>query len=141
STGLASADIVLIATPVGEVLPTVEAIAGTARAGTVVTDVGSTKGRIVTEAQRLLGPDRPFVGGHPMAGTEGEGIASARPDLFENALWILTPTERTDSAAYRTINSLVTQIGARTLALEPAEHDHLVGLVSPRPYLIATSVM
>jgi len=140
-TGIRTADIVLIATPVGEVLATVEAIARSAPAGTIVTDVGSTKGHIVAEAQRLLGPERPFVGGHPMAGTEGEGITSARADLFENALWILTPTETTDAAAYRRINTLVTAIGARTLALEPDEHDRLVALVSHLPYAIATALM
>lgn len=135
------ADIVLIATPVGEVLPTVEVIARTAHPGTIVTDVGSTKAHIVEEAQRLLGTDRPFVGGHPMAGTEGEGITSARADLFDNALWILTPTATTDAAAYRRINALVTAIGARTLALEPNEHDRLVALVSHLPYAIATTLM
>lgn len=134
-------DIVVIATPVGEVLSTVELVAASASAGTIVTDVGSTKARIVTEAQRLLGADRPFVGGHPMAGTEGEGIASARADLFENALWILTPTTNTDAEAYRRVNALVTAVGARTLALEPDEHDRLVALVSHLPYAIATVLM
>lgn len=134
-------DIVIIATPVGEVLPTVERIAPTAASGTIVTDVGSTKAQIVERAHRLLGAERPFVGGHPMAGTEGEGIASARADLFENALWILTPTATTDADAYRRVNALVTEIGARTLALDPDEHDRLVALVSHLPYAIATSLM
>jgi prephenate dehydrogenase len=135
------AGVVVIATPVGEVLRTVELVAATAKPGTIVTDVGSTKALIVAEAQRLLGPDRPFVGGHPMAGTEGEGIASARADLFENALWILTPTATTDPSAFRTINALVTTTGARTLALDPEEHDRLVALVSHLPYAIATALM
>jgi prephenate dehydrogenase len=76
-----------------------------------------------------------------MAGTEGEGVASARPNLFEDALWILTPTERTDSYAYRRVNGLVTALGARTLALDAAEHDRLVALVSHLPYAIATALM
>jgi prephenate dehydrogenase len=106
-----------------------------------VTDVGSTKATIVTEAERVLGPKRSFVGGHPMAGTEGEGIGSARPDLFDGALWILSPTKDTDSNAYREVNQLVTRLGARTLALDPAEHDRLVALVSHLPYAIATALM
>jgi prephenate dehydrogenase len=139
--GVAANEIVLIATPVGEVLPTLERVADRAADGTIVTDVGSTKARIVEEAERLLGPSRPFVGGHPMAGTEGEGIMSARADLFSNALWILTPTSRTDSDAYRRVNSLVGAVGARTLALDPEEHDRLVALVSHLPYAIATVLM
>ncbi len=140
-TAVDGADVIVVATPVGEVLGTVARIAATATPGTIVTDVGSTKSGIVSEAERLLAPDRTFVGGHPMAGTEGEGIASARPDLFEDALWILTPTEHTDSGAYRRVNALVASLGARSLALDAAEHDRLVALVSHLPYAIATVLM
>jgi prephenate dehydrogenase len=135
------ADVIIVATPVGEILSTVVAIAAHAKPGVVVTDVGSTKQTIVAEAERLLGGGRSFVGGHPMAGTEGEGISSARSDLFDGALWILTPTSQTDSEAYRAVNTLVTRIGARTLALEPQEHDRLVALVSHVPYAMATALM
>lgn len=139
--GVRGARLVVIATPVGEVLPTVTQLASCADDGAVITDVGSTKATIVSEAERLLGPRRSFVGGHPMAGTEGEGISSARADLFEEALWILTPTDRTDSDAYRRVNTLVTTLGAHTLALEPSEHDRLVALVSHVPYAISTTLM
>lgn len=138
---VSGASLVVVATPVGEILATIAEVADAAPAGCVVTDVGSTKSAIVAEADRLLGTDRPFVGGHPMAGTEGEGIASARPDLFGDALWILTPTDATDPAAYRRINALVTELGARTLALDPVEHDRLVALVSHLPYAVATALM
>lgn len=137
----AEADVVVVATPVGHILEVVEIASAHARAGAVVTDVGSTKATIVDEAERLLGPDRAFVGGHPMAGTEGEGIAAAREDLFDGALWILTPTERTDSTAYRRVNALVGSLGAKTLALDPAEHDSLVARVSHLPYAVATALM
>lgn len=140
-TGIASADLIVVATPVGEIPATIAELAKHATDATIVTDVGSTKGTIVAEAERLLGPRRPFVGGHPMAGTEGEGVSSARTDLFEDALWILTPTQTTDSDAYRRVNTLVTGMGARTLALEPDEHDRLVALVSHLPYAIATALM
>jgi prephenate dehydrogenase len=139
--GAADADVIVVATPVGEILSTVARIAASARPGVVVTDVGSTKSTIVAEAERLLGEGRSFVGGHPMAGTEGEGVASARSDLFDGALWILSPTEATNSDAYREVNALVTRLGAQTLALEPSEHDRLVAFVSHLPYAIATALM
>ncbi len=141
ATGVDGAEVVVVATPVGEVLPTIEALSASAARGTVVTDVGSTKSGIVAEAERMLGKDRGFVGGHPMAGTEGEGVSSARADLFDDALWILTPTDRTDSGAYRRVNALVAALGARSLALDPVEHDRLVALVSHLPYAIATALM
>lgn len=140
-TGAADADIIVVATPVGEVLPTIEVLAASTGGGTIVTDVGSTKSGIVAKAEAMLGPRRAFVGGHPMAGTEGEGVASARADLFVDALWILTPTDATDSDAYRRVNTLVGSLGARTLALDPDEHDRLVALVSHLPYAIATALM
>jgi prephenate dehydrogenase len=139
--GAAEADVVLVATPVGEILAAVRGVAASARPGTVVTDVGSTKGTIVTEAETLLGRSRPFVGGHPMAGTEGEGIAAARADLFDGALWILTPTQHTDPDAFGRVNAMVTGLRARTLALDPDAHDRLVARVSHLPYAIATSLM
>ncbi len=139
--GSADADLVVVATPVGQVVDTVGRIARAAAAGTVVTDVGSTKGPVVAEAERLLGEARPFVGGHPMAGTEGEGIAAARADLFEGALWILTPTPATDGAALRRVHGLVSRIGAKVLTLAPGEHDRLVALVSHLPYALATTLM
>ena len=140
-TGAADADVIVVATPVGEILPTIDRIATTAKLGVVVTDVGSTKATIVAEAERLLGEGRSFVGGHPMAGTEGEGVDSARGDLFDGALWILSPTDATSSEAYREVNSLVAKLGAQVLALEPSEHDRLVAFVSHLPYAIATSLM
>ena len=140
STACRDADVIVVATPVGQVVPTVAAIAATAPDATVVTDVGSAKAPIVAEAERLLGPRRPFVGGHPMAGTEGEGIDAARADLFDGALWILTPTATTDPGAFRTVNSLVASIGARTLALDPQIHDRLVALVSHLPYAVSTAL-
>jgi prephenate dehydrogenase len=141
ASGAENADIIVLAPPVGEILSAVGEVARTARPGTVVTDVGSTKGTIVVEAERLLGPERPFVGGHPMAGTEGEGIAAARADLFDGALWILTPTEATEPSAFRRVNAFATSLGARTLALDPDAHDRLVARVSHLPYAIATALM
>jgi prephenate dehydrogenase len=139
--GASDADVIVVATPVGEILPTVERLAAHAKSGAIVTDVGSTKATICAEAERLLGSQCSFIGGHPMAGTEGEGIASAHPDLFDGALWILSPTHGTNSEAYREVNSLVTRLGAQTLALDPDEHDRLVALVSHLPYAIATALM
>lgn len=137
-TACAGAALVVVATPVAAIVPTVGAVARVAAPHAVVTDVGSTKGPVVAEAERLL-PG--FVGGHPMAGSELEGVDAARADLFEGALWILTPTPHTDAGAYRRVNALVGAAGARALALDAEAHDRLVALVSHLPYAIATTLM
>jgi prephenate dehydrogenase len=130
----AEADITFLATTVG-------AIAGAARAALdagarVVTDVGSVKAPVIADVA-----DPRFVGGHPMAGSEQEGVEGARADLFEGATWVLTPTLDTDPEAYTAVRSVVRALGAEVVALPPDRHDALVALVSHVPHLVAANLM
>jgi prephenate dehydrogenase len=102
----------------------------------VVTDVASVKEGIVTS----IGHPR-FVGGHPMAGSEQEGVDGAAPDLFLGATWVLTPGQYTSGEAYSEVQALVRQFGANPVALEPRRHDELVALVSHTPHLTAAALM
>jgi prephenate dehydrogenase len=130
----ADAAITFLATPV-------HAVAGAARdalnggAG-VVTDVGSVKASIVGAVA-----DPRFLGGHPMAGSEQDGVDGADADLFMGAVWVLTPTAATDDAAYSLVRSVVTDLGADVVALDPEHHDALVAVVSHVPHLAAASLM
>ena len=136
-----SADVTFVATPVSAVAGEARAVlAGQASsqktASGVVTDVGSVKAPIVAAV------DHPrFVGGHPMAGSEQEGVDGADPELFAGATWVLTPTAATDPAAYSTLQSVVSSLGADVVAIEPERHDLLVALVSHVPHLTAASLM
>jgi len=127
------ADLTFVCTPVSS-------IAGEARAalagGGVVTDVGGVKGPIVA----AVGHPR-FVGGHPMAGSEQDGMDGADPCLFDGATWVLTPTVATDAEAYTLVRSVVTSLGADVLALAPERHDELVATVSHVPHLAAATLM
>src|SRR3954471_10669898 len=127
------AEITFVATPVGAVID--EARAALAHGG-LVTDVGSVKGPIVAELD-----DPRFVGGHPMAGSEQEGVEGSDPALFEGATWVLTPTATTDPAAYARIQSAVSSLGADVVAVDPVHHDQLVALVSHVPHLTAATLM
>ncbi len=128
-----TAEVTFVATPVSTVV-------GVARAalerGGVVTDVGSVKAPIVAS----VGSSR-FVGGHPMAGSEQEGLRGADPELFEGSTWVLTPTERTDAGAYARVRSVVSSLGADVVAVTPERHDALVALVSHVPHLTAATLM
>jgi prephenate dehydrogenase len=128
------ADITFVATPVSAVVSQVQAALNDT-AG-IVTDVGSVKAPIVA----AVGDPR-FIGGHPMAGSEQEGVDGADPELFEGATWVLTPTPATDSAAFTTLRSVITSLGAQVLALPPERHDALVAVVSHVPHLTAASLM
>jgi prephenate dehydrogenase len=103
--------------------------------GAVVTDAGSVKGPVVAELEVLLGGR--FVGAHPMAGSEKSGIEAARADLFEGALCILTPTDRTHPAALEAVRSLWSSVGCRLTEKDPAVHDRAVGRVSHLPHAVA----
>src|SRR3954471_10155372 len=127
------ADLTFVATPVSAVPD--EARAALARGG-IVTDVGSVKGAVVAAV------DHPrFVGGHPMAGSEQEGVDGADPELFEGATWVLTPTAATDPAAYARLRAIVSSVGADVVAVDPDRHDELVALVSHVPHLTAATLM
>lgn len=128
------AAITFIATPVRAVA---EAARGALAASTgIVTDVGSVKASIVD----AVGDPR-FIGGHPMAGSEQEGVAGADPDLFAGAVWVLTPTAANTDDALALLRSVVLELGADVVALPPEHHDALVAVVSHVPHLTAASLM
>jgi prephenate dehydrogenase len=104
---------------------------------TVVTDVGSTKGELVD----ALGGDERFIGGHPLAGAETAGVENAREDLFEGARWYLTPTDRSSGVLYDRLQRLVSGLGARPQAIDPATHDRVMATVSHLPHVVANALV
>jgi prephenate dehydrogenase len=134
------ADLVVVAVPVGHIAPL--AIAAFDAGAPIVTDVGSVKAPVVAEIVAAR-PDRAacFVGGHPMAGSEQDGVDGADAHLFVGASWVLTPTTETDPAAFTTVRAMVGLLGAEAIEVEPAHHDALVALVSHVPQLAASTLM
>ena len=128
------AEITFIATPVGGVA------AAAARALTetsgIVTDVGSVKTEVATSVT-----DPRFVAGHPMAGSEQDGVTGARPGLFRNATWVLTPTEETSEAAYTGVREIIRILGAEVVSMDPGLHDEAVARISHVPHLTAATLM
>ncbi|MBG01295.1 MAG: prephenate dehydrogenase [Acidimicrobiaceae bacterium] len=127
-------DIAFVATPVGSIVDAVlQAIEEGAQ---TVTDVGSVKGSIV---QEINNPK--FVPGHPMAGSEQEGIRGARGDLFRGAAWVLTPAEVTDDDHFAEVRASIVEIGADVVVIDADSHDELVAVVSHVPHLTAGALM
>jgi len=102
----------------------------------VVTDVGSVKAAVCEAVA-----DARFIGGHPMAGSELEGLDGADPDLFTGAVWVLTPTAETSDEAFATVAGIVSDLGAEVVGLAPERHDELVAVVSHVPHLTAATLM
>lgn len=137
---LDGADLVIIATPIRSILPLIRQVLPALKPGMVVTDVASTKGELAREITQILPPGVEYIGGHPMAGTEGSGIAAADPFLFENAVYILTPTKSTGKRAIAMMEELLRLVGAQPLLLSVEEHDRMVAAVSHLPHLTAISL-
>jgi prephenate dehydrogenase len=134
------ADVAFVAVPVGSIA---DAVVELLDAGVpVVTDVGSVKGPIVAEVfERCPQRAARFVGGHPMAGSEQEGVDGARAELFVGAAWVVTPTPVTPHDVYATLDALLRGFEAEVVAVTPDEHDVLVSYVSHVPQLAATTLM
>jgi len=130
---LHEADVALVAVPVAELPRVVRGVLDAAPAGCAVTDVGSTK----ESACEGAGGDPRYVGGHPICGAETRGPERASGDLFEGATWFLTPLRTTEPRAYRAVHTLVTTLGARPVAIDPAAHDRLVAVTSHLPHALA----
>jgi prephenate dehydrogenase len=135
SEAVIGADLLVIATPLTAIIPTLSSIAPYLRADAFVTDVGSAKARIVAEAEELIGGR--FIGGHPMAGSEESGVMASSVDLFDAAAWIITPTPRTDPAGVETVSKMAVLAGARPRICDPEKHDRLVASLSHLPHVLA----
>jgi prephenate dehydrogenase len=139
---IAGADLVLVATPVGEFPALFKALAGRLPAHAIVTDAGSTKESVIAAARVHLGEAiARFVPGHPIAGTEHTGAAAAFATLFHDRNVVLTPLAETDPAALATVASLWTACGAHVRELDPAVHDRIFAAVSHLPHVLAFALV
>lgn len=136
---VAGCEVAVVAVPVAHVARL--ALEALAAGAVVVTDVGSVKAPILAELGAAGRGAARFVGGHPMAGSEQDGLAGADADLFEGATWVLTPVPGTDPDAHTVVRALAVAVGAEVVEVDPAEHDALVAVVSHVPQLAATTLM
>jgi prephenate dehydrogenase len=124
------ADVVFLSQPISAILETIDQLGPHLKPGALVTDAGSTKRLIVERAAGL--PN--FVGGHPMAGKESQGVESADAGLFRGRSWILTGDPGAEFLQW------LERIGARVVRLSPDEHDAQVALSSHLPQLVSTAL-
>ncbi len=135
--GIKDADLILLATPVGQFEKIAENIKQGVKTGAVVTDVGSVKAEVVKKLESLMPEGVSFVGGHPIAGKECSGIDAATSELFKDARCILTPTSNTNKEALERIIELWKVFGSRISLMTPEEHDLIFAAVSHLPHVVA----
>ncbi len=128
------AEITFVATPVLSLAE--QAMVALAATRGVVTDVGSVKAGVVDAID-----DPRFVGGHPMAGSELEGLDGADGSMFAGAVWVLTPSATTADTTFSTVAAVVAELGAEVVALPAERHDQVVAVISHVPHLTAATLM
>lgn len=128
------ATITFVAPPVSRIAEAVKRALAETRG--VVTDVGSVKSSVVAAVD-----DPRFLGGHPMAGSELDGLDGADPSMFNGAVWVLTPTASTPDMTFAAVAGVVAELGAEVVALSAQRHDEVVAVVSHVPHLAAATLM
>ncbi|PAW82761.1 MAG: prephenate dehydrogenase [Pedosphaera sp. Tous-C6FEB] len=135
------ADLVIFCTPLAQMRALAEQCSPALRPGTLVTDVGSVKGSVVTELEPIFAKvSAPFIASHPMAGGEKTGPAAARADLFEQAVCIVTPGAKTPLKLVKQMEEFWAALGGRPMRLTPDQHDALVARSSHLPHVVAAEL-
>lgn len=137
---VSDAEIVFLCTPVDAILKLLPDVSRFISPTTIVTDVGSVKGVVQSCAKKYFASHGVFIGGHPMAGSEGSGIEYADGLLFQNAVYVLCPPLGCGKKI-QPLAALLKSIGARVLTMDAREHDHVAAAISHLPQLIAVSLM
>ncbi|MCP5112176.1 MAG: prephenate dehydrogenase [bacterium] len=137
----ARADLIYLSHSISRILATIPKLDAIVKPDVLVTDAGSTKARIVQTARETLSRAA-FLGGHPMAGKESRGAASADPELFRNRPYVLTPTSdrAMEHPLAREFAAWIEKIGAQLLLLTPEQHDRVVACASHLPQLASTAL-
>lgn len=106
----------------------------------LITDVGSTKAKVVTDCEKLVVKNQVFIGSHPMAGSHKSGITAADETLFEDRTCVITPSETSPQDAVQKIADFWQLIGMKIVYLSPEEHDALTAISSHLPHLTASAL-
>jgi prephenate dehydrogenase len=136
--------LVVLATPVLAIVDLIGRLGPALPASTLLTDVGSTKAAVTNQALSVFGKNagQRFLAGHPMAGKENSGVEYADADLFQNAVWFLTPLpgQKMHQGLLAEFVGWIDQIGARIAMLPAEEHDRLCAWISHVPQMISTAL-
>ena len=135
----AQCELIFICTPPRHVERLARFAAQAARPGTIISDVASTKGRLVEAIGQGLANGCPFVGGHPLAGSHERGPQAADGDLFVGSRVILTPGDA-DRSAVEAVTRFWTGMGAEVIEMNALEHDQRLACSSHLPHIVASAL-
>ncbi len=132
------ADLIILATPIGAFEELARSILPAISKTALVTDVGSVKAYVHrTTGALLTDRGRRFIGSHPMAGTEKQGLENAFPGLLQNATVVVTNPHSVPAEAEARLEQFWQQLGCSTYRMEPVNHDRTVARISHMPHIVA----
>ncbi len=139
---MAGADMLVLAVPMGQNLTVLNAIVPYLEPQTIVTDVGSVKGSVITQARAILGTKiRQFIPAHPIAGRERSGIAAALADLYDHCRVVVCPLPENDPADCEYVRQMWRLAGAQLHDLSPEQHDAIFASVSHLPHILSFALV
>lgn len=134
------AKMVIVATPPLAVREVFEIMAPHLLEGAIVTDTASTKASVTRWASEVLPEHVSYVGGHPMAGKENQGIKNAEATLFKDKTWAVIPTPSAGEGAVKSVLGLINIVGAEPLFVDAEEHDQYVAAISHLPLVMSAAL-
>ena len=138
-----NADLVVLCVPVGAMGSVAKDISLYMKAGSTLTDVGSTKRAVIDSVSPHVREDVFFVPAHPVAGTEQSGPDAGFAELFDNRWCLMTPGKVEDHNLNQIekLKLLWTSIGANVELMDPDHHDLVLAVTSHAPHLIAYTMV
>ena len=134
-------DLIIIATPLSSYENVILKIKNSLKSGTILTDVGSVKERVISLVEKAIPKDVSWIPSHPIAGTEESGPESGFSELFKNRWCILTPSKKAKEKDIDTLKSFWKKIGSKVDIMDAKQHDYILSITSHIPHLVAYNIV
>jgi cyclohexadieny/prephenate dehydrogenase len=134
-------DLIIIATPLSSYENVILKIKNSLKSGTILTDVGSVKERVISLVEKAIPRDVSWIPSHPIAGTEESGPEAGFSELFKNRWCILTPSKKAKEKDIDKLKSFWKKIGSKVDIMDAKQHDHILSITSHIPHLMAYNIV
>ena len=134
-------DLVIIATPLSSYESVILKIKDSLKNGSILTDVGSVKEKIINLVEKFVPMDVSWIPSHPIAGTEESGPNAGFAELFNNRWCIITPSEKAKKQDIKILEEFWKKIGSKVDIMDVKQHDYILSITSHIPHLIAYNIV
>jgi prephenate dehydrogenase len=134
-------DLIIIATPLSSYENVILKIKNSLKNGTILTDVGSVKKRVISLVEKAIPKNVSWIPSHPIAGTEESGPEAGFSELFKNRWCILTPSKKAKEKDIDTLKSFWKKIGSKVDIMDAKQHDYILSITSHIPHLVAYNIV